>query len=121
MTRIPGPLAARPARTWSLGSAPWQAIPPASAPRARVIIDNDFSGDPDDLYQLVHHLLSPSVEIVLPPAQAVTASAVVTAIAAAAAAFFHRIIFESSWYGAIPLRIAGRPDRNTNSEYTLGF
>jgi inosine-uridine nucleoside N-ribohydrolase len=29
----------------------------------RVIIDNDFSGDPDDLFQLVHHLLSPSVEI----------------------------------------------------------
>ncbi len=32
-------------------------------PRARVIIDNDFSGDPDGLYQLAHHLLSPSVEI----------------------------------------------------------
>lgn len=31
--------------------------------RARVIIDNDFSGDPDDLYQLAHHVLSPSVEI----------------------------------------------------------
>jgi inosine-uridine nucleoside N-ribohydrolase len=65
MTRIPGPLTAPPARTWTLGSAPWQVIPPASAPRARVIIDNDFSGDPDDLYQLVHHLLSPSVEIPL--------------------------------------------------------
>ncbi|NEM92047.1 nucleoside hydrolase [Galbitalea soli] len=34
------------------------------APRLRVIIDNDFSGDPDGLAQLVHHLLSPSVEIV---------------------------------------------------------
>jgi purine nucleosidase len=32
-------------------------------PRARVLIDNDFSGDPDDLYQLVHHLLSPSVTV----------------------------------------------------------
>jgi len=32
-------------------------------PRARVIIDNDFSGDPDDLFQLVHHVLSPSVSI----------------------------------------------------------
>jgi inosine-uridine nucleoside N-ribohydrolase len=31
--------------------------------KRRVIIDNDFSGDPDDLFQLVHHLLSPSVEI----------------------------------------------------------
>ena len=34
-------------------------------PRMRVIIDNDFSGDPDDLFALVHHLLSPSVEIPL--------------------------------------------------------
>lgn len=32
-------------------------------PRMRVIIDNDFSGDPDGLFALVHHLLSPSVEI----------------------------------------------------------
>jgi purine nucleosidase len=34
-----------------------------TTPRARVIIDNDFSGDPDDLFQLAHHLLSPSVTI----------------------------------------------------------
>ncbi|MEO7802630.1 MAG: nucleoside hydrolase [Ginsengibacter sp.] len=32
-------------------------------PRIRIIIDNDFSGDPDGLFQLVHHLLSPSVDI----------------------------------------------------------
>ncbi|ROQ41499.1 inosine-uridine nucleoside N-ribohydrolase [Frondihabitans sp. PhB188] len=32
-------------------------------PRARVIVDNDFSGDLDDLWQLAHHVLSPSVEI----------------------------------------------------------
>jgi len=32
-------------------------------PRMRVIIDNDFSGDPDGLFQLAHHLLSPSIEI----------------------------------------------------------
>lgn len=31
--------------------------------RTRVIIDNDFSGDPDGLFQLAHHVLSPSVEI----------------------------------------------------------
>ena len=31
--------------------------------RVRVIIDNDFGGDPDGLFQLAHHLLSPSVEI----------------------------------------------------------
>lgn len=32
-------------------------------PRVRVIIDNDFGGDPDGLFQLAHHILSPSVEI----------------------------------------------------------
>lgn len=31
--------------------------------RVRVFIDNDFGGDPDGLFQLTHHLLSPSVEI----------------------------------------------------------
>ena len=35
----------------------------SAQPRSRVIIDNDFSGDPDDLFQLVHHVLSPSVQI----------------------------------------------------------
>lgn len=29
----------------------------------RVIIDNDLGGDPDGLFQLAHHLMSPSVEI----------------------------------------------------------
>lgn len=29
----------------------------------RVIIDNDLGGDPDGLFELTHHLLSPSVEI----------------------------------------------------------
>jgi purine nucleosidase len=28
-----------------------------------VIADNDYSGDPDGLYQLAHHLLSPSVDL----------------------------------------------------------
>lgn len=32
-------------------------------PRMRIIIDNDFGGDPDGLFELVHHLLSPSVQI----------------------------------------------------------
>ena len=32
-------------------------------PRHRVITDNDYSGDPDGLVQLAHHLLSPDVEI----------------------------------------------------------
>jgi purine nucleosidase len=37
-------------------------VPPGGA-RYRVVIDNDLSGDPDGLFALVHHLLSPSVEI----------------------------------------------------------
>ena len=32
-------------------------------PRLRVIIDNDFGGDPDGLFQLTHMLLSPSIEV----------------------------------------------------------
>ena len=32
-------------------------------PRMRVILSNDFAGDPDGLVQLAHHLLSPSVDI----------------------------------------------------------
>ncbi|RYZ80458.1 MAG: hypothetical protein EOP04_25845, partial [Proteobacteria bacterium] len=32
-------------------------------PRMRVIVDNDFSGDPDGLFQLAHIILSPSVEV----------------------------------------------------------
>ncbi len=47
---------------WRIGSWPWMTAEPA-APRLRVIVDNDFAGDPDDLYQLAHHLLSPSVDI----------------------------------------------------------
>ncbi|MFO1400077.1 MAG: nucleoside hydrolase [Steroidobacteraceae bacterium] len=32
-------------------------------PRLRVILDNDFGGDPDGLFQAAHHLLSPSVDV----------------------------------------------------------
>lgn len=42
------------------------ALPLRAAPdprRYRVICDNDFSGDPDGLVQLAHHLRSPSVDI----------------------------------------------------------
>lgn len=66
MTRIPQPgadHAVAPAKHWRLGETPWRGDAGYAAPSARLIIDNDFSGDPDDLYQLVHHLLSPSVEI----------------------------------------------------------
>jgi len=64
MTRIPtGTTPNRDGKSWALGSAPWQDPPTPTTARARVIVDNDFSGDPDDLYQLVHHLLSPTVDI----------------------------------------------------------
>lgn len=65
MTRIPADdrITEPEAPTWRLGETPWQTIAPAAGPGMRVIIDNDFSGDPDDLYQLVHHLLSPGVDI----------------------------------------------------------
>src|SRR3954451_11785121 len=36
---------------------------PPGGPRVRVVSDNDYSGDPDGLYQLVHLLLSPSVDV----------------------------------------------------------
>ena len=32
-------------------------------PRIRVIIDNDFGGDPDGLFHLAQQLLSPSAEV----------------------------------------------------------
>ncbi|HMS35863.1 MAG TPA: nucleoside hydrolase [Arachnia sp.] len=48
-------------KRWRLGETPWRDA--AFRPHARVLIDNDFSGDPDDLYQIVHHLLSPSLDI----------------------------------------------------------
>jgi hypothetical protein len=32
-------------------------------PRIRLILDNDYAGDPDGLFQLAHHLLSPSADI----------------------------------------------------------
>jgi len=43
------------------------ARPAASAhpPLARVICDNDWAGDPDGLFQLAQHLLSPSIDIPL--------------------------------------------------------
>jgi purine nucleosidase len=36
---------------------------PPAGPRYRVISDNDYAGDPDGLFQLAHHVLSPSVEM----------------------------------------------------------
>src|SRR4051794_4145585 len=36
---------------------------PPAGPRYRLISDNDYSGDPDGLFQLVHVLLSPSLDV----------------------------------------------------------
>jgi inosine-uridine nucleoside N-ribohydrolase len=40
-----------------------QSGEPPVRSRIRVIVDNDYGGDPDGLFQLAHHLLSPSVEV----------------------------------------------------------
>ena len=41
------------------------SLPPfVLSPRRRVIVDNDFSGDPDGLVGLAHHLLSPTNHVV---------------------------------------------------------
>lgn len=39
-------------------------FPAGIATRYRVISDNDYSGDPDGLYQLAHALLSPTIDVV---------------------------------------------------------
>ncbi|MDY7102175.1 MAG: nucleoside hydrolase [Actinomycetota bacterium] len=41
--------------------SPWN--PSTIAPRVRLIIDNDFAGDPDGLVQLAQHLLSPDCDL----------------------------------------------------------
>ncbi|MCL1900098.1 MAG: nucleoside hydrolase [Promicromonosporaceae bacterium] len=65
MSRVPNPadIVVHP-KTWELGQAPWRQRPLRAEPH-RVIVDNDFASDPDDLPQLVHHLLSPTCEIPL--------------------------------------------------------
>lgn len=47
----------------SAGSAQPTGHPAPLKPRLRVILDNDFSGDPDGLFALAHLLLSSSVEV----------------------------------------------------------
>ncbi len=47
-------------KRWRLGETPWRDA--AFRPHARVLIDNEFSGDHDDLYLIVHHLMSPSLD-----------------------------------------------------------
>src|ERR671926_559315 len=48
---------------WTNGEFPWLPEDLTRGARFRVIVDNDFAGDPDDLWQLAHHLLSPSVDV----------------------------------------------------------
>ncbi|MEY4760257.1 MAG: hypothetical protein RLZZ200_113 [Pseudomonadota bacterium] len=63
------PISRRQVLSVCAGLAAWQALPAASGltshvgPRFRLIIDNDLSGDPDGLFQFVHHLLSPKADI----------------------------------------------------------
>ena len=65
MATVPPALTSHDVPRWRLGEHPWLGDVPAAPAAARVIVDNDFAGDPDDLFQLVHHVLSPSVEIPL--------------------------------------------------------
>jgi inosine-uridine nucleoside N-ribohydrolase len=39
------------------------AAPAVIRPRSRVILDNDYAGDPDGLFQMAHHLLSPTTQV----------------------------------------------------------
>ena len=48
---------------WPLSSHRWIPWPTEAEPCIRLLIDNDFAGDPDDLFQIVRHLLSQSVDI----------------------------------------------------------
>lgn len=63
MATVPPASVRHTVRQWTYGQAPW--LDAHASPRVRVIIDNDFAGDPDDLVQLAHHVLSPSVSIEL--------------------------------------------------------
>lgn len=65
MATVPPVLTSHDVPSWRLGEHPWLGDAPPAPAAARVIVDNDFAGDPDDLFQLVHHVLSPSVEIPL--------------------------------------------------------
>ena len=49
--------------TWAPGTFPWLGGEDLAPAGVRVVVDNDFAGDPDDLFQVVHHLMSPAVEI----------------------------------------------------------
>jgi len=64
---VPPPLSRRAFLCAGLAAATLALPRPADArsvaPRQRVIVDNDFSGDPYGLFQLAHHLASPSVVI----------------------------------------------------------
>lgn len=50
-------------KSWRAGEYPWLPALEGRSARYRVIVDNDFAGDPDGLYQLAHHLMSPATEI----------------------------------------------------------
>ncbi|MBV9950308.1 MAG: nucleoside hydrolase [Acidimicrobiia bacterium] len=73
-------------------------------PRARVISDNDYCGDPDGLVQLAHHLLCPSVDIRAvvgsPPAPRDPAADGTPAVASVAAA---RVVADLAGRADVPI------------------
>ncbi len=98
----------------------------ASPPMARVICDNDFSGDPDGLFQLAQHVLSPSIDIPLivgshlPDSRKWTGSATTATDAAAAARELLALMKQGSRFPvvagaekAIPARRSWKPSPAT--------
>jgi purine nucleosidase len=65
---------------------------PGRHPLARVIIDNDFAGDPDGLFQLAHHVLCQSLQIPLIVGSHLPAKYGMNASAAAAVAKAHSLL-----------------------------
>lgn len=49
--------------SWRLGECPWMGPEAVISRHARVIVDNDFAGDPDDFFQLAHHLLTATIDL----------------------------------------------------------
>lgn len=99
-------LAALPASR--LFAGPFRMVP--QRPSARVIVDNDFSGDPDGLVALAHQLLSPKTRIPLVTASALNTRFVEPALvgrSASTAADIAQDLIRRAGIGSAPPVIAG--------------
>ncbi|MFI2752001.1 nucleoside hydrolase [Cellulomonas sp. P22] len=102
---------------WRLGEHPWLEGAPPAPSAVRVIIDNDFAGDPDDLFQLVHHVLSPAVDIALVVSSRLRMEDGVSTTSAADGARVAEDVFGRMGLESTDRVVAGAevplPDRNT--------